>query len=287
MDHPPPSGLRVGTSSWSSGDWRGRFYPEKARPETFLEHYAARFDTVECDATFYRIPSPAMVRNWDRRTPSGFLFSAKLPREITHDRRLEDCKDLVREFTGVMGGLGEKLGPLVAQFPYVAKGRDPEEYATGDRFRERLRRFLDGWPRELVLAVEVRNARWLASPLLDLLKERKVPLVLPAYYTMPGPEKMFAEADADLITGDRVYVRFLGDHKRMDRLVAKLRAEGKRRADWSEPAENRDEEMRRWARVLRKQAGTDRTVLAYFNNHYAGFGPGSAERFLEIWREEA
>ncbi len=277
--------LRVGTSSWSSADWRGSFYPRDARPESFLGHYARRFDTVECDATFYRIPSQSMVRNWHGRTPEDFLLSAKLPREITHDRGMVGCDDPVSEFLAAMELLGDKRGPLVAQFPYVAKGRDAGEYETGDDFRKRLARFLEKWPREIRLAVEVRNAKWIAPPLLDLLREHDVPLVFPVYYTMPAAGKLFAGPNP--VTSDLMYVRFLGDHKRMDALVARLREEGKRDGDWTGPALDRDEEMRKWARELKLRADPISTILAYFNNHYAGFGPGSADRFLSIWQEES
>jgi uncharacterized protein YecE (DUF72 family) len=277
--------LPVGTSSWSSSDWKGVFYPEDARPESFLGHYACRYDTVECDATFYRIPSLPMVRNWHARTPADFLLSAKLPREITHDRGLVGCDDLVSEFLAAMDLLQDKRGPLVAQFPYVAKGRDPEEYETGDDFRNRLDRFLAKWPHDVRLVVEVRNAKWIAPPLRDLLRRNDVPLVCPVYYTMPSAGKLFAGPDP--VTSDLMYVRFLGDHKRMDALVSRLRKEGKREGDWTQTAVDRDDEMRSWARELKLHAGPDSTILAYFNNHYAGFGPGSADRFLSIWREES
>lgn len=276
--------LRVGTSSWSSADWKGVFYPEGARPDSFLGHYSDRYDTVECDATFYRIPSRAMVRNWHARTPDDFLLSAKLPREITHDRGLVDCGGLVSEFLAAMEPLADKQGPLVAQFPYVAKGRDAAEYETGNDFRARLERFLDSWPAGVPLVVEVRNAKWIGPPLLDMLRERQVPMVLPVYYTMPSADRLFAGPDP--VTSDLIYVRFLGDHKRMDRLVARLQEEGKRAGNWTGLAENRDDEMRSWAHILKKRADPDSTILAYFNNHYAGFGPGSADRFLSIWREE-
>ncbi|MBD3868683.1 MAG: DUF72 domain-containing protein [Acidobacteria bacterium] len=266
--------LRVGTSSWSSGDWKGVFYPKNARPESFLGHYAGRFDTVECDATFYRIPSVSMVSNWHDRTPDDFLLSAKLPREITHDRGMVGCDDLVSQFLTAMEPLGEKRGPLVAQFPYIAKGKDAAEYETGDDFRNRLDRFLEKWPLEVI-----------APPLMDLLRRRDVPLVFPVYYTMPGAAKLFSGTDP--VTSDLMYVRFLGDHKRMDALVARLKAEGKRSGDWSEPALDRDDEMRSWARELKLRSDPGSTILAYFNNHYAGFGPGSADHFLSIWQEDS
>ena len=152
-----------------------------------------------------------------------------------------------------MERLGPRMGPVVAQFAYVAKGRDAAEYESGDDFRSRLARFLDDWPVERELAVEVRNAKWVGPPLLDLLRERGVALALPAIYTMPRPSRLFAGDDP--VTTDLVYVRFLGHHRRMDDLVARLCAEGKRGAEWSELAVDR---TRGTGRVGRAPARTGR-----------------------------
>jgi len=100
---------------------------------------------------------------------------------------------------------------------------------------------------------------------------------------LPGPEKLFAGPDP--LTADFVYARFIGDHKRMDALVAKQRAEGTRTADWNAPAIDRTEELSRWARAIR--AAASGPVLAYFNNHYAGFAPGSARLFRDLWDRAA
>jgi uncharacterized protein YecE (DUF72 family) len=277
----PP--VRIGTSSWSSPDWRGPFYPSDARPGDYLPVYAKRFDTVECDATFYGIPSERTADGWRARTPEGFLFACKLPREITHERGLVDCGEVLGRFLGVMERLGDRLGPVVAQFAYVAKRRDAEEYATGRDFRARLAAFLEQWPGERELTVEVRNPRWIAPPLLDLLRRQGVGLALPAFYTMPGPGRLFGEAEP--VTSDLIYVRFLGDHRRMDELVARLRDEGKRSADWNELALDRVAEMREWVEPLRSRAAAGARVLVYFNNHYAGYAPGSADQFRRLWEE--
>ena len=105
--------------------------------------------------------------------------------------------------------------------------------------------------------------------------------VLPAIYTMPGPRKLFSAQDP--VTGDTVYVRFLGDHRRMDERVARLRREGRRSADWSEIAVDKSEEMREWVAPLNRLAIEGARVLVYFNNHYAGYAPGSADQFRQMW----
>lgn len=275
--------LRIGTSSWSSADWIGPFYPPGSDAASFLAHYATEFDTVECDATFYRIPSAKTVDGWRDRTPPGFLFAAKMPQEITHEAGLVDCARPAGEFIAVMERLGDKLGPILAQFAYVAKGKDPDEYATGASFRKRLAAFLDMWPKERELVVEVRNEKWVAPPLLDLLREHRITLALSAYYTMPPPERLFAGPDP--LTTERTYVRFIGDHKKMDALVAGLKKEGKRTGDWSATAVDKSAETKRWVTALRPRAKGP--VLAYFNNHYAGFAPQSARMFRDLWDEPA
>lgn len=261
------------------------FYAPNARPAEYLGQYARHFDTVECDSTFYGTPVATTVKNWKARTPEGFLLSSKLPREITHERGLVECGAELSEFLAVMSLLGDRMGPVVAQFAYVAKGRDPDEYASGDDFRARLARFLEQWPAERQLVVEVRNARWIAAPLLELLRENGVGLVLPAIYTMPGPERLFSGPRP--VTSGLIYVRFLGHHREMDALVARLRKEGKRQGEWSESAMDRSGEMRQWVEPLYKEALAGSRVLAYFNNHYAGYAPGSALEFRRMWQERA
>ena len=90
---PQEPGLRIGASSWSAESWEGAFYPAGMHPADYLAHYAAHFDTVEIDATFYRTPTERMVDGWRDKTPPGFLFTAKVPRIITHEKLLEGCGD--------------------------------------------------------------------------------------------------------------------------------------------------------------------------------------------------
>jgi uncharacterized protein YecE (DUF72 family) len=272
----------LGTSSWSAADWKGPFYPPRARPGEFLAYYAQHFDAVECDATFYATPALRTVEGWRAKTPEDFMLASKLPREITHDLGMVDCADVLREHLDVMSTLGPRLGPIVAQFAYLARGRDAREHASGDDFRARLTAFLELWPREIELVVEVRNSKWIAPPLLDLLRSHDVGLVLPAYYTMPGPDELFSAHDP--VTSDLIYVRFLGHHRQMDALVARLQAQGKRTGEWSELAVDRSEEMREWIAPLRQRAAAGKRVVTFFNNHYAGYAPGSVFRFGRLWQ---
>ena len=276
-----PPKLLVGTSSWSSADWCGSFYPEGIEPAEMLVHYARQLPTVEIDATWHSMPTARMVDSWKSRAPDGFLFSAKVPKVITHDKYLEGCEPEVREFLRAMSRLEDKLGPLVLQFPYVAKGRDAGEYATGSDFVRRLKQFVELMPKEFKWAVEVRNSRWLRPELLDLLRSRGISLVFIDYYTMDPLPKLAHRPE--LFTGAFVYIRFLGNHREMDAAVGKAREAGSRKRDWESLLLDRTEQMRLWIPPIRSLVARDIPTYVYFNNHYAGYAPGSVELFARLY----
>lgn len=282
---PLPPGLRLGTTSFSTPDWTGLVYPPATKSGDYLTHYARLFPTVEIDATFYAVPARATVEGWARKTPDGFVFSLKVPQAITHAARLEGCAAEWRLFLDALAPLGPKRGPLLFQFPYVAKGADAHEYETGDDFRRRLTAFLPLIPEGVRAVVEVRNAKWVAPPLLDLLRAHGVGLALTAYYTMPGPDRLLAGPDP--LTGAFAYVRFLGDHKRMDGLVAQARRERGKAREWDELLLDRTQELRAWIIALRAWSSRASELYAYINNHFAGCAPLTAAQVVEFWRESA
>jgi uncharacterized protein YecE (DUF72 family) len=209
--------LRLGTSSWSSQDWVGVFYPPATAPADFISEYAKHFDTVEVDSTFYRAPSPAMVRNWAARTPSGFLVAAKFPQVITHEKVLLDCSSELSEFLTTMDLLGDKLGPLVLQFPYFDESRIPDQR----HFLSVLEPFLAKLPAGYKFAVEIRNREWLNARFTDVLRKHNIALVLQDLSSMPRPWEFTAKFDP--VTADFAYVRWLGD--RLRALSASLKAD--------------------------------------------------------------
>ena len=208
-----PAQLFLGTTSWSNEDWEGLIYPEGCAAADYIEHYAKVFRSVEIDSTWYRVPTPKAIEGWLRRTPPHFRFTAKIPRVISHEKMLVDCMGEMEEFLDAMAPLGERLGPLLMQFPYIARGQDAHENEYGSAFTERLAEFLPQLPTsEFRFAVEVRNGSWLRAELLDLLREHGVALVLNNYYTMPGLADSLNRVNP--VTADFLYVRFLGDRKK-------------------------------------------------------------------------
>lgn len=280
--------LYLGTTSWSNEDWEGLIYPQGCPSQDYLEHYAKVFRMVEVDTTWYRIPSRKMIDGWLGRTPERFTFAAKVPRVVSHEKKLVDCVGEMEEFLEAMRPLGERLGPLIMQFGYVARGQDEREHEAGAEFIGRLDRFLEEVPTgEFRLAVEVRNAKWLRPELLELLKRRRVGLVLTSYYTMPDIGELVERIDP--VTADFIYVRFLGDRRRMDEHVAALIESGEKQRHWDQLVWDRKAELQRWVESLQKltRRRPEREIFALFNNHYAGYAPGSLGMFARAWKERS
>ncbi len=263
----PVPNLHLGTSSWSSEDWLGVFYPPNTPPANFLTEYAKHFDTVEADSTFYRPPSISMVKNWRERTPPGFLLAAKFPQVITHEKVMRDCRDEVRAFLGAMELLGEKLGPLLLQFPYFNK----QAFSSWEGFTSLLDPFLDQLPRDFHYAVEVRNKYWINRQLLDLLRKRKVALALIDHPWMTPVSQLISKQE--VVTADFTYLRWLGDRKGIE----------EKTKQWDRVIIDREEEMEIWIPVVRQLLRKGIRVFGYFNNHYAGYAPGSVDLFRKVW----
>ena len=267
MTQPRTPHLRLGTSSWSSEDWVGPFYPAGTPPADFLNLYAQHFDTVEVDSTYYRIPSESMVRNWRARTPPEFIFAAKFPQVITHKKVLQDCREELRDFLRTMALLEDRLGPLLLQFPYFNK----QAFARPEDFLVLLERFLDELPDVFSYAVEVRNKNWINARLLDALRKKKVALALIDHPWMTPVAHLLSKHD--VVTAGFTYIRWLGDRKGIE---AKTQ-------HWDRVIIDREDEMQTWIPVIRQLLQRGINVMGYFNNHYAGFAPGSIELFHQVW----
>jgi uncharacterized protein YecE (DUF72 family) len=118
----------IGCSGWSYSSWKGPFYPKDIENNNWLNYYSKVFDYVEVDSSFYRIPNEFMVKNWYKKTPQNFRFTAKFPKIITHDRRLKNIvEDQLDYFFDSISELKEKLLTLLIQLPpsmQIAEGLD-------------------------------------------------------------------------------------------------------------------------------------------------------------------
>ena len=110
--------IRIGTSAFTAAGWAGSFYPKGMKSTDYLSFYATRFDAVELDNTFYATPALSTVRSWYGKTPPGFLFAAKVPQVITHEKVLANCRPEVDAFVDAVRLLEAKLACCVLQFGY-------------------------------------------------------------------------------------------------------------------------------------------------------------------------
>jgi uncharacterized protein YecE (DUF72 family) len=264
VNHPS---ILLGTSSFAASGWERTFYPKGMRSADYLSFYADHFHTVEVDSTFYACPSTRTVENWAARTPQGFIFSVKVPQSITHEKVLVDCDAELQEFLATMNLLGEKLGPMVFQFPFFDRWKIPKQ----EDFLAMLVPFLKKLPSDRKFALEIRNKDWLDVAFVDLLREHRIALVLQDLLHMPGPEELMKKFDP--ITADWTYIRWLGDRKGIERLTT----------SWDKTVVDRTKELTSWVEYCYQIRKRGTVIYAYANNHYAGHGPATVEQFRNLW----
>lgn len=248
----------IGTQGWNYPAWSGPFYPRNARPADFLSLYARLFPTVEVDSTFYAVPAAATIDSWVRRTPASFRFALKFPREATHDDRLAGraSRETLALFADRVRGLGARLGPILLQMP--------PDFAPV--MRTTLEAFLDHWPADLALSVEVRDPAWLDGDAFETLAARGFAPALTDSPHVPLP-RMLESVERAATGPPFAYVRWLGSREIVD---------------YSRVQVDRSDELARWAAALPALLDRGLDVYGYFNNHYAGHSPSSARTFLEL-----
>jgi uncharacterized protein YecE (DUF72 family) len=235
--------VRVGCSGWSYGDWRGSFYPARTPSSRWLAHYASVFDTVEVNATFYRLPKVETVRAWADQVPGDFLFAVKGSRYLTHMKRLRDVGQGLQRYWERIEPLREagKLGPVLWQLP--------------ERF-ERDEEVLSSALRALPPAqhcFELRHPSWFAPDVYALLAEGGASLAL-------GDDKRRELPQASPV-GPVAYLRL---HY------------GSRGRDGNYSAGELDTWRRRIAAWRSR-----RDVFAYLNNDWRGFAPRNARQLRQ------
>jgi uncharacterized protein YecE (DUF72 family) len=257
--------IRVGCSGWSYPDWEGVFYPQGMPPGEYLGCYAETFPIVEVDSTFYRVPDSKMVRGWRDRTPDDFRFVLKVPQVITHEKRLCDCGRDVDGFIAAIEPLRAKTFCALLQMGYFNKAA----FRTLGEFLDVLDGFLAAWPaREVPLAVEIRNARWVGTEFAAVLERHAAALTLTAQKWMPGPAELLKRIDP--VTGPLAVVRLLGDREAIEQVTN----------TFDKVVIDRTAEIDEAAGVIRALAARV-PVAVFVNNHYTGHAPATAAALRE------
>lgn len=238
--------FHLGTMGYGYKDWLGTFYPAHARPDNYLTHYARVFNAVEMDTTFYGTPRPEVVQRWREQTPDGFIFCPKTPRTITHDNRLENGIARMEEFTSVVALLGDKLGPILIQFPPEFDASHAGEVNT----------FLGTLPDTARYAVEFRHRTWDTPDTARMLHTHNIYWVSSEYVILePRLHR----------TTDFLYLRFLGRHGAFERKthiqtdVTPL--------------------LHKWHTWLTPELPKTTALYAFFNNDFSGHSPTTCNQF--------
>lgn len=145
--------LYVGCTGWSMKEWLGHVYPKNTKTADYLRHYAQQFNTIELNTTHYRIPSIEMVSKWREQSTADFRFCPKIPQSISHSQNLGINTGLIEQFCNHISFLEEKMGCCFMQLP---------PYFGVDKFYL-LEQFLQVFPNNIPLAIEVRHKSWFAN----------------------------------------------------------------------------------------------------------------------------
>jgi uncharacterized protein YecE (DUF72 family) len=252
----------IGCQGWKYDDWTTRaggetvFFPRGTKAAEMLGLYARVFGSVEIDSTFYAVPSAASVENWYRRTPAGFTFSPKVPREITHEHLLgESARPVLDAFCERVSELREKLAVCLLQLP--------PSFSAIRQNAVNLRRFLSFLPSGIRFAVEFREPGWMVDWTFAELAGRGLATAL-----VDGswiPRARFFEA-AGRLSGDFAYVRFMGDRdlESFDRVVRP-----------------RDAVLEHWRHAIESVPAREKFV--YFSNFFEGHAPASAFKLSRLF----
>ena len=201
---------RVGTSGYQYDHWRGRFYPAGLAKREWFAWYAERFDSVEINNTFYRLPEASTFDAWRKAAPGGFCFALKFSRYGSHLKKLKDPRRSLGTFLRRARRLGNRLGPILVQLP-PHWGPDAE----------RLARFLAVASGRERWAVEFREPAWLCETIYDVLRDHGAALCV----------HDLLESHPREVTAPWVYLRFHGVHYGGSYSRQRLAAEARRIAD--------------------------------------------------------
>ena len=247
----PLSSVYVGCSGWSYDAWLGHFYPSSLDHKEFLKYYSNVFDYVEIDSSFYRPPNLFMTKRWASITPDDFKFTAKFPRSITHEKRLGQPEKELRYFFDVMRPLHHKLLALLLQLPPSLTAKE------GLKKLEALVHMLSS---DFRYAVEVRHDSWFDKSVYKLLSDNNICLAWSQLDNIQTPPEL---------TSDFGYLRFIGDRSIDEK-------------DFGRIQKDRIEEMKKWSDFVDRVRDQLKYAVVAANNHYAGFGPATANTFRKM-----
>ncbi|GAC1362944.1 MAG: DUF72 domain-containing protein [Actinomycetota bacterium] len=235
--------VHIGTSGWQYRHWHKMFYPEDLASARWLEHYSARFATVEINNTFYGLPHAKTFEHWAERTPDDFVFALKMSRYLTHVKRLQEPAQPVALFLERARLLGSKLGPVLLQLP-------PSLAINPGALEAALAPLCSA----VRVAVEFRHDSWNTDQIHQILADHGATWCLADSRSRPTVWRR---------TADWAFVRFHDG------------------AGWPSPCYTEDQ-LHGWAQRLAAEWGPEAIIFAYFNNDGRGCAPRDAVTFARV-----
>ena len=239
--------IHIGTSGWSYKHWRNLFYPPDVKPANWFHYYADRFNTVELNSSFYRLPTVKTVEGWAQKAPEGFLFCPKMNRLLTQYKKLREPEEPLERFFEVFAPLQGKMGPVLVQLPPSGSFN----YDVAEHFFQLLQTSYGA----NTFVLEIRHLSWLHTDALTLMAQYNIGLVI-------------SQSDgrfpyAEMPTATTIYVRFHGP----EALYASNYS--------TEMLQAYADKFSRW-----RQEG--HTIWAFFNNDIHGFATENARQLIEL-----
>ena len=257
------SPIRTGIISFTAHGLKECFYPPRMKADALLPYYAQHYSTVEIDGTAYRMPARETVQRWHDSVPADFRFTAKLPQQITHRRRLLECRDYIADFYRALEPLFPKTTALMLQMPKYAANKFAD-----DAYVARLTDFFAVLPQNgPPIAVEIRDPERLTPRLLDALRAHHAALVWVEIPGMPPPAEYLARA-AELLPTSLSYIRLMGD-----RIVTSDRTD-----KFDKVVVNRLKSIKQWAEVGRELVDRGQDVNVFVSAYYEGNAPRTIAR---------
>ncbi len=232
----------IGCSGFNYDDWKGRFYPEDTAKKRWLEYYAEHFNSVEINASFYRLPKQKTLKNWYERVPDSFRFTLKGSRYVTHAKKLNNPSDPVTTFYKRAEVLQDKLGCILWQLP-----------GNLQKDMEKLKGFCSALSNNFRNVIEFRHSSWFDDEVYDVLSESRV-----AFCMLSAPDGLTTGA---VQTSDIMYLRFHG------------------KDDWYSYRYS-DGELQHWANTVVRQS--PREAYMYFNNDVDANAPDNAGKLQQL-----
>ena len=240
----------LGTSGWSYDHWVGEFYPEDLPRNKWLEFFTKHFNTAEVNMTFYRFPFENLLKGWYNKTPSGFKFSLKANRQITHEKKFKNVSQLLKKFYKLADILQEKLGCILFQTPPSFKLE--KDYSTFKRFLEVLYAKYSSYRN----VIEFRHPSWYCEKAFELLKQHNIGFCIVSAPKLPEIVK---------VTARHAYFRFHGAKKWYS-------------YDYSA------KELKEWANKIRKIKAKE--CFIYFNNDFNAYAVKNCKQLKKLLKQK-